>query len=150
MSIDRAELLLLMKKAFRQKQSATSLYWELRAKGRVIRKTDFFRDFAVVNELEQKAGRMKYVRRDRYPAASVMAELPWKLSQEYMYVVRVKSRIEPGVPVTERRVNICSDVPMTPRMVEQAVTEKWVEWEDYTAEELGEIIMFTAVHRTIK
>jgi len=122
----------------------------MRAKGLSYRWTTMLSDWRAVNELETKAGLMKYVRKDYYPAKSVMAELPWKLSQEYMYVVRVKSRIEPGVPITERKVNITSDVPMTTGMVEQAVIEKWAEWEDYTAEELGEIIPFTAIHRTME
>jgi len=150
MSIDRAELLLLMKKAFKAKQSATSLYWELRAKGRVIRKTDFFRDFASVNEYEQKTGRMRFVRKDRYPTRADMIERPWhKMSAEYMYKVRVHSRLRPDLPITERFVNLMSDVPMTAGMITQGVIEKWTEWEDYTAEAIEKITPFTAVHRSV-
>ena len=150
MSVERAELLLLMKKAFRAKQSVTSLYWELRAKGRVIRKTDFFRDFAVVNELEQKAGRMRFVRKDRVASRADMVDMPWeKMSAEYMYKVKVQSRLRPGEPQVERFVNLMSDVPMTAGMITQGVIEKWAEWEDYTAETIEQIIPWTAVHRTV-
>ena len=150
MGVKRAELLLLMKKAFRRKQSATSLYWELRAEGRVIRKTDFFRDFAAVNEYEQKSGRMRFVRKDRTASRADMIERPWhKMSQEYMYKVKVQSRLRPDEPITERFVNLMSDVPLTAGMIEQGVIEKWAEWEDYTAEAIEKIIPFTAVHRTV-
>lgn len=150
MSIERAKLLLLMKKAFRQKQSATSLYWKLRAEGRVIRKSDFFRDFAAVNEYEQKTGRMRFVRKDRYPTRADMIERPWhKMSAEYMYKVRVQSRLRPDEPVIERFVNLMSDEPLTAGMITQGVIEKWAEWEDYTAEAIEKIVPFTAVHKTL-
>lgn len=150
MGIERAELLLLMKKAFRAKQSATSLYWKLRAEGRVIRKTDFFRDFAAVNEYEQKTGRMRFVRKDRTASRADMIERPWhKMSAEYMYKVKVQSRLRAGEPLTERFVNIMSDVPLTAGMITQSVIEKWAEWEDYTAETLEKITPWTAVHRSV-
>ncbi|GAH20616.1 unnamed protein product [marine sediment metagenome] len=37
---------------------------------------------------------------------------------------------------------------MTPAMVEQAIIEKWSEWEDYTAEAIEEITPWTAVRTT--
>ncbi|GAI16094.1 unnamed protein product, partial [marine sediment metagenome] len=130
MSIERARLLLLMKKAFKAKQSGTSLYWELRAEGRVIRKTDFFRYWSTVTQVEQKAGRMRFVRKDRYPTKADMVDQPWyKMSAEYMYKVKVQSRLRPDLPVTERFVNLMSDVPMTAGMITQGVIEKWAEWE---------------------
>jgi len=150
MGVERAELLLLMKKAYRQKQSGTSLYWDLRAKGRVIRKSDFFSDWRGVTQTEAKAGLMRYVRRGYYPTEKTIAAVPWeKLTSEYMYKVKVKSRLEPGKPMAERFVNIMSDVPMTGRMVEQAVVEKWKDWEDYTAEAIEEIIPWTVYRQVL-
>jgi len=72
------------------------------------------------------------------------------MSDEYMYKVKVESRLSPGEPIQERFVNILSDKPMTPAMVEQAVTEKWAEWEDYTAEAIEKMVVWTAVHKTIQ
>ncbi|GAI72618.1 unnamed protein product, partial [marine sediment metagenome] len=104
-------------------------------------------NWRTVNELEKKKGLMRFVRKDYYPAKVAMAEVEWALSQEYMYKVKVESRLRPDVPITERFVNIMSDTPMTAAMVEQAVTEKWVEWEDYTAEAIEKMQVWTAVHR---
>lgn len=149
MPLKRAEVIGRMRIAFRRGQTQTSFYNEMKAKGLAYRKTDFFGDWRSVNQLERKAGAMQYVRKGYYPTAKAIAVVEWKISQEYMYVVRVKSRLQPELPITERKVNIMSDVPMTPRMVEQAVVEKWSEWEDYTAEAIEEIIPWTAVRTTI-
>jgi len=107
-------------------------------------------DWRSVNELERKAGAMRFVRRDYYPAAKAIAEVEWALSQEWMYKVKVESRLRPDEPMTDRFVNIMSDVPMTPRMVEQAVAEKWSEWEDYTAEAIEKISVWTVVHKVME
>ena len=93
---------------------------------------------------------MQYVRKDRYPTGAAMAVVDWKFQQEYMYIVKVKSRLYPGEPLTERKVNIVTDVPMTPDMVSQAVVEKWSEWEDYTAEAIEEVIPWSAVRTTFR
>lgn len=150
MGIERARLLLLMKKAFREKQSGTSLYWKLRAEGRVIRKTDFFRYWSTVTQIEQKTGRMRFVRKDRLATKADMVEKPWyRMSAEYMYKVKVFSRLRPDEPMVERFVNLMSDDPLTAGEITQGVIEKWAEWEDYTAEALEKIIPWTAVHRSI-
>jgi len=107
-------------------------------------------DWRSVNELERKQGAMRSVRRDRFPTAKAIAQVDWDMSDEFMYKVKVQSRKFPGEPMTERFVNIMSDKPMTPGMVEQAVTEKWAEWEDYTAEALEKITVWSAVHKTIQ
>jgi len=150
MGIARSRAIGYMRAAFRKGQSATDFRQAMREKGISYRWTTMLADWRSVNEIEVKAERFKYVRKDYYPTQTALAEVSWKLSHEYMYVVTVKSRLEVGVPVTDRRVNIVSDEPMTPRMIEQAVTEKWAEWEDYTAEQLGEMVMYAAIHRTIE
>jgi len=104
-------------------------------------------DWRSINELETKKGLMQYVRKDYYPTKTAVAAVSWNITQEFMYVSIVRSRRDPDVPVTERKVNILSDVPMTPRMVEQAVVEKWAEWEKYGQEEIEEIVPWAAVQR---
>jgi len=147
MPIKRANVIALMRGAFRRGQSAGSFIADMRAKGLTYRRTDMLADWRSVNQLERKEGAYRFVRKDYYPTKAVIAEVEWKLSQEYMYKVKVESRLRPDVPITERLVNIMSDVPMTPAMVEQALIEKWSEWEDYTAEAIEKIIPFSAVHR---
>lgn len=149
MGVKRAAVIGLMRGAFRRGQSAGSFIRAMRAKGLTYRRTDMLSDWRSVNELERKAGAMRFVRRDYYPTEKAMAEVEWSLSQEYMYKVKVESRLRPGEPVTERFVNIMSDTPLTPSMVEQTVTEKWSDWEDYTAESIEKMVVWTAVHRTV-
>lgn len=147
MPLKRANVIALMRGAFRRGQSATSFIWDMKQKQLSYRRTTMLSDWRTINELEKKKGLMRFVRKDYYPAKIAMAEVEWLLSQEYMYKVKVESRLRPDVPITERFVNIMSDTPMTAAMVEQAVTEKWAEWEDYTAEAIEKMQVWTAVHR---
>ncbi|GAI78339.1 unnamed protein product, partial [marine sediment metagenome] len=107
-------------------------------------------DWRSVAGLETKKDALKYVRKDRYPTEKVMASVTWALSKEYMYVVKVKSRLTPDVPVTERFVNIMSDVPMTPAMMEAEVEERWGEWEKYAAEEITRLQVWSAVRKVME
>jgi len=150
MGVKRAAVIGLMRGAFRRGQSASAFLSDMKAKGLSYRRTDMLGDWRSVNELERKKGAMRFVRRDRFPTAKTMAAVEWELSDEYMYKVKVQSRLSPGDPIQERFVNILSDRPMTPAMVEQAVTEKWAEWEDYTAEAIEKMVVWTAVHKTIQ
>lgn len=149
MAIQRATVIALMSGAFRRGQSASSFIADMSARGLSYRRTDMLADWRSVNELERKKGAMRYVRKDYFPTKAVIAEVEWKLSQEYMYKVKVESRLRPDEPLTERFVNIMSDTPLTPKMVEQTVSEKWSQWEDYTAEALERVTVWTAVHKVM-
>ena len=150
MSIVRSEAIAFMRKAFRTGQSVSDFRQDMREKGLSYRWTTMLSDWRSVNQLETKKGLMRFVRKDRYPSKMAIAEVDWMLSKEYMYKVKVQSRLRPGEPVTERFVNLMSDEPLTGAMIEQGVIEKWAEWEDYTAEAIEKIIPFTAVHRTME
>jgi len=149
MSIVRTQAIAYMRKAFRKGQTVTDFRQDMRAKGLSYRWTTMLSDWRSVNQLEAKKGLMRFIRKDRYPASMAIAEVDWMLSKEWMYKVKVQSRLRPDLPTTERFVNLMSDVPLTGAMIEQGVIEKWAEWEDYTAEAIEKIIPFTAVHRTI-
>jgi len=150
MAVKRAAVIGLMRGAFRRGQSASAFLRDMKAKGLSYRRTDMLSDWRSVNELERKAGAMRAVRRDYFPSNKAMAQVEWDMSQEYMFKVKVQSRLSPGEPIQERFVNILSDRPMTPEMVEQAVTEKWAEWEDYTAEAIEKMVVWTAVHKVME
>jgi len=139
-----------MRGAFRRGQSASAFISDMREKGLTYRRTDMLADWRSMNELERKEGAFRFVRKDYYPTKVVIAEVEWKLSQEYMYKVKVQSRLRPDEPITERFINIMSDIPMTPTMVEQSLTEKWSEWEQYTAETIEELTVWSAVHKVIE
>lgn len=84
-----------------------------------FRRTDMISQWHAVAETQKKAGLYRYVRKDYVPSAAVMAEVPWKLSREFMYKVAVRARTAPGEPITERFVNIMQDRPMTPAEIER-------------------------------
>ena len=149
MSIKRSTVIGYMRAAFRKKQTVSSFREDMRRKGLSYRWTTMLADWRSVNEIEAKKGLMRFVRKDRYPAKLAIAQVDWLLSQEYMYTVKVQSRLRPDEPQVERFVNLMSDEPMTAAMIEQGVIEKWAEWEDYTAESIDKIIPWSAAHRTI-
>ena len=148
MAIERSEVIARMRGAFRKGQKAGAFINDMKAEGLSYRRTTMLADWRSINELESKGEAFKYVRKDYYPTTKSMAQVEWRLSQEFMYKVRVLSRTDPKAPITERFVNIMSDTPMTPRMVEQAVVEKWVTWEKYGGEIVEDILPVTAVHRS--
>jgi len=107
-------------------------------------------DWGSESQLERKKDLMRFVRKDRYPTKAAIAQVDYKYSQEFMYKLKVQSRLRPDEPLTERFVNIMSDEPMMPGMVEQAVVEKWAEWEDYTAEAIEKVTVWSASQTTIE
>jgi len=150
MSIKRANVIALMRGAFRRGQSAGSFIRDMRVKDLTYRRTDMLADWRSVNELERKEGAMQYVRKGYFPTKAVIAQVEWKLSQEFMYKVKVSSRLSPDVPMTERFINIMSDVPMTPEQVEQMLIQKWSDYEQYTAEAIEKVTVWSAVRRVME
>ena len=129
----RAEVIARMRLAFREGMSAST----------------FITDMRSINELESKKELFKYVRKDYLPTEKTIAHVEWEMSQEYMYKVKVHSRISPGEPMTERFVNIMSDRPLTPREVEGMVFENWVTYEKYKQELIEDVVPTTVVRRVI-
>ncbi|GAI69066.1 unnamed protein product, partial [marine sediment metagenome] len=145
-----ANVIALMRGAFRRGQSAGSFIRGMREKGLTYRRTDMLADWRSVNELERKSEAFSSVRKDYYPTKVHIAEVEWRLSKEYMYKVKVESRLRPDEPITERFVNLMADTPLTPRMVEQALVEKWRDEERYIEQLIEKIVPFTAVHRVME
>ena len=107
-------------------------------------------DWRTAGQIEAKKDLARFIRKDRYPTSkSIILFETTKTVPEYMYTIKVKSIIHPGEPVDKQYVNLFSDVPMTPAMVEQAVVEKWAEWEDYTAIALEEPVVST-IYRMVQ
>lgn len=137
----------LMRGAFRKGQSASSFIQVMTARGLSYRRTNMLADWRSVNETERKAGELRFVRKDYYPSERTLAAVEWDLSQEYMYKVKTLSRVRPDEPIVERFVNIMSDIPLTPREVEQQVWSRWGEWEKYEGERLKELVVWSAYRR---
>ena len=145
----RAETIARMRGAFREGLSATRFIGEMKTAGLSYRRTEMLSDWRSVNELERKKDLLRYVRKDYYPTEKTIAAVSWELSKEYLYTVKVRSRLDPGQPITDRFVNILSDIPMTPGQISQAVIEKWVEWEKYQTEIIEDLVPWTAVHKVM-
>lgn len=145
----RAQVLSLMRKAISKGQSRTSFLNEMKAQNLTYQNKQMLSDWAQLTDFNLKDGKLKNVRKDAYPSDKTVVTTDWAIQGEYMYKVKVTSRVKPDEPVTERFVNIVTDKPMTPRMIEQAVVEKWSEYEDYSAESLEDIIPWTAIRTTL-
>lgn len=149
MGVVRAETIARMRGAFREGISATRFIRTMRDIGLSYRRSDMLADWRNVNQLEVKAGLLKYVRKDRYPTARIIATTTWAISKEYMYVVQVKTQLKPGEPILAHNINIQTDVPLTPTMISERVIEARKKEEKYFGELLIEITPFTAIRRMI-
>lgn len=149
MDVKRSSVIMLMRAAVRRGQSRTSFLSDMAAKGLTYARKEMIVDWSSTTELIAKEGILRYVRKDAYPAKKTLATVEWDIEGEYMYKVKVHSRLRPDEPLTERFVNIVSDNPMTPTMIAEAVVEKWTEWEDYTAEAIEKITPWSAFRTTI-
>ncbi len=130
MGIERAQVLLRMKAAIREGQSASRFITSMRAEGLGYRRQTMLSDWRSVTGVAKKEGTARYVRKDFKPTAKVVADVTWDLSREFMTKVKVHVRTRPGEPITERFVNIMSDVALTPNQIEESVLENLEEWSD--------------------
>ena len=147
MGIVRAETIARMRKAFKQGLSASRFIADMREVGLSYRRTDMLADWRSVGNIELKAELLRFVRKDRYPTDRIIATSTWNLSKEFMYVVRVKTQLRPDEPVKEHNVNIQSDAPMTPAMIEARVIEERAKEEKYFGEILISAEPWTAIRR---
>jgi len=149
MSLLRANVIALMRGAVRRGQSRTSFLADMKVRGLTYLRKDMLADWGSITEIIAKEGMLRYVRRDYYPAQKSMAAVEYAIEGEYMYKIKVQTRLRPDAPLEERFVNIVSDTPMTPAMMEQAVVEKWSEWEYEPLEAIEEIAPWSAFRTTI-
>jgi len=119
----RTEFIARAKIAFKQGVSQAAFLRQAVAEGYSSRRTTMLSDFRSVSQVEKKADLFKYVRKDYKPTVASIAQVEWEMSQEFMYKVKVQSRLRPGEPLTERFVNIMGDRPLTPGEVEGLVWE---------------------------
>lgn len=136
----RAEVVARARAAFREGLSASRFITEMRAEGLGYRRTTMLADWRSVGEIEKKADAFKYVRKDYYPSKAVMAQVEWAMSREFMYKVKVQSRIRPDEPITERFVNIMQDRPLTRAEVEAMA---WELVKEQSPKKLGQVVSLT-------
>lgn len=143
----RAIAIKMIPKAFKSGLSASSFINQLRGKGLTYRRTDMLADWRTVNQIEAKKDAIRFVRKDRKPSARFMADVEWAYDKEYIYKANTWSRIHPEEPLTERMVTFTSDIPLTPREVEEQIATKWSAWERYVPEKVERIQVTSAYHR---
>ncbi|MCJ7828825.1 MAG: hypothetical protein MUP81_03675 [Dehalococcoidia bacterium] len=148
MAVERAIVIGKMRAAFRAGESASTFISDMQDLGLGYRRADMFSDWRTVNEIEKKEGVLRFIRKDYYPAETSIAAVEWALSKEYMYKVQVQVRTTPKEPIETRFVNLMSDIPMTPEMIEDEISEKWGEWEVSGAAERVGLQVWSAFRRT--
>jgi hypothetical protein len=146
LGLRRAIAIKLIPKAFKSGLSASSFIQQLRLKGLSYRRTNMFADWRTVNNIEAKKDVLKYIRKDRIPSIKSMADVEWGYDKEYVYKANTWSRIHPDDPLTERMVTLQSDIPLTPRQVEEQIEFKWKEWEKYFPEKVERIQPVSVYH----
>jgi len=150
MPIERAIVIAKMRGAAKLGQSASSFIVDMKSQGLSYRRTDMLADWRNVNELESKKELFRYVRKDRRPTRRVIAEVDWKLSAEFMYSVKVRSRISPDEPIKERFVNIMQDKPLTPAEVEELAWRVIQEQSPKQIQQVVGVTAWTAVERVLQ
>lgn len=150
MGIVRAEVIARMRKAHKEGLSASKFISQMREAGLSYRRTDMLADWRSEANIKAKEDLLRYVRKDRYPTEKSIAAVTYEFSKEYMYKVKVQSVIKAGEPITERFVNIMSDAPMTPAMLEAEVEERWGEWEKYAKEEIVGVQAWSALRKVME
>jgi hypothetical protein len=143
----RPTAILKMPEAILRGLTPSAFIKELTGLGLSYRKTLMLADWRSQSNIEARKDLIKYVRKDRLPSRSIIADVEWELSQEYMYKAKVRSRLRPGEPMAERFVNLMSDIPLTPGQVEEQIYRRWGEWEKYSAESLEGVQVWAVYHR---
>lgn len=146
----RGEVIARMRKAFKEGLSASRFITQMKGRGLSYRRADMLADWRDVGQLTKKEGAMRFIRKGYAPAERTVELKEWAMSREYMYQVKVQSRLRPKEPVVSRFVNIMSDAPLTIEAVEAQVVEAWGEWEKYAVEEVVGLQVWTAVHRVME
>lgn len=143
----RSEVILRAKKAFQEGISASRFITDMRGRGLSYRRTDMLSDFRSVNEMERKADAFRFVRKDYYATEKTMASVTWQMAKEFMYKLKVQSRLTPDAPIKERFININSDTPLTRGGVEAAAWEYIGEQSPDKRKQVEKILGWTAVQR---
>lgn len=134
--LKRPTAIMKMPSAIASGLTPTKFLSMLKSQGLGYRKQRFLADWRNVSNTEKRKDALKFVRRDRRPPMSAMADVDWDMSEEYLYKVRAWVRTSPDEPLTERMVNIPSNRALSPAEVEAEVFDRWDEWEKYEGETL--------------
>ena len=145
--IERSSVILRMKSAIESGQTASSFISTMKEAGLSYRRSTMLADWRSIGNIESKKGLARYVRKDRTPTARVVADVEWNLSREFMYKVRVETRLRPGEPLETRFINIMTDKPLTPGEVESQAQGLKAQSPKLSEKEVVGIILETVFRR---
>lgn len=146
-SVRRPSAILKIPKLVAQGFSPEGIIRQLKFDLLSYRRTIMLSDIRSIMGIEVRKDVLKYVRKDRMPSPKLLADVEWRLGDEYMYKLRVQSQLKAGQPLTERFVNIMSDKPLTISQVEERLTELWGTFEKYGEERLKSYTVVAGYHR---
>jgi len=147
MSIRKAELIAKMRVAFKAGKAFNRFYLAEKVIAPVYRRSDMLRDWANINQLVQKEGRARYIRKGYIPAANTAQIKAWAMSKEWMYTVRSQQVLKLGEPPVTTFINIMSDKPLTIAEIEQEAYERSFTQSPPKAGEERKFSVESAIHR---
>lgn len=150
MAVERAEAIARMPNAFRQGQSVASFILEMRGKGLSYRTSEMYADWYAATNVLAVEGALQYIRKDYYPTEKTIADVSWKFKAEVEYMFKVKVLVKRGQEVVERFVNIMSDIPLTPAIMEAEAIEVVERGGTPPIETAERAIAWTAYRSTLK
>ena len=133
----RSEFIARARIAVRRGMSQAAFLRQAGEKGYSLRRQSMQAEWRNITGVEKKKELFKYVRKDRMPTAAVIAQVDWNLSQEYMYVLKMKTQARPGERIFEQNINVMADRPLTPGEVEALA---WEMVREQPPEKYGRVI----------
>ena len=133
----RAEFIARARIAIRKGVGQAEFLRQAKAGGFSLRRQRMQGEWRNITGLEEKKDRFRYVRKDRMPTAAVISQVDWNLSQEYMYVLKMKTQARPGATIFEQNINVMADRPLTPGEVELLA---WEMVSEQPPEKYGRVI----------
>lgn len=146
----RSEFIARARVAVRKGINQAAFLRQAIAGGYSMRRQNMLSEWRNVTGVEAKSDLLKFVRKDRMPTARVIAQVDWAMSKEYMYKVKVVSRLRPGEPIKERFVNIMQDRPRTPGEIEMITWAMIQEQSPPVANQVIKIVPFTVLQRIVE
>ncbi|KKN16536.1 hypothetical protein LCGC14_0974870 [marine sediment metagenome] len=145
--IKRASVIPRMRAALSAGKSASSFISDMRKRGLSYRRSTMLSDWRSVGNIEKKTGLLKFVRKGFQPSPALYADVTWQLSKEYLYKLKIHTKLRPGDPPDGWFVNIVSDRPLTPGEWEQTIEEDWNALYGETREPILKVEPILAVKR---
>ena len=140
----RFKVLHFMREAIKAGRSRTAFLRSMREKGLTYPRKTMIADWKSLTDLYEKEGKLQEVRRDRRPPIRVIADVEWDIQGEYMYKVKVLSRLKPDEPIQERFVNIVQDTLITPAEIEALAWEMIKEQSPKRVSEIVSVVPWSA------